>query len=37
MHRSPPVENITPRRLYSSDCVVIKAEVNKVADLRFLP
>ena len=36
MHRSPPVENVTPhRRLYSSDRDVIKAEVNKVAD-RFL-
>jgi hypothetical protein len=30
MSRSPPVENITPRRLYSSDGVVIKAEANKV-------
>jgi len=30
MNRSPPVENITPRRLYSSDGVVIKAEANKV-------
>ncbi|KAG2550923.1 hypothetical protein PVAP13_9KG306800 [Panicum virgatum] len=30
MSRSPPVENITPRRLYSSDGVVIKAEVNKI-------
>ena len=30
MRRSPPVENITPRRLYSSDGVVIKAEANKV-------
>ena len=28
--RSPPVEHITPRRLYSSDGVVIKAEANKV-------
>jgi len=28
--RSPPVEHMTPRRLYSSDGVVIKAEVNKV-------
>lgn len=27
---SPPVEHITPRRLYSSDGVVIKAEANKV-------
>ncbi|KAG2559273.1 hypothetical protein PVAP13_8NG335600 [Panicum virgatum] len=31
MHRSPPVENVTPhRRLYSSDRDVIKAEVNKI-------